>query len=157
MTDYPSDITPMSNLTLSEAMELIETLRLDINHKARLAEELTSETARLQRFNDALSQSNRAMTKTLEDAKMHLEVYLDDNDIEIEEGTDFEALCNLLEVERTQTIDIKVTVSWSVSAIIPRNYDPQQWVDEQTWEAELSEDHAELDGVFEIETTAKAY
>lgn len=147
MTDYSSDITPMSSLTLSEAMELIETLRLDIHNKSNLLEAQKS----------AMSAANHFLAKTIEDAKMHLEAYIDDNDIEIEEGTDFEALCNLLEVERTKNIEITVTMTWNITATIPRNYDAQEWANEQDWSAEFDETIADFEYVSSAEIEVEAF
>lgn len=129
----------------------------DLQSAINIIEEKERKIANLEALILFNSEAFNRQEKRLRDAKMHLEVYLDDDNVEVEEGTDLEALCNVLQIERTQSIDIKVTATWYVSAIIPRNYDPQEWADELGWDAELNEDVGEFDTVSPVTIEAEAY
>lgn len=129
----------------------------DLTSAINIIEEKERKIARLEAVISQNAEAFNRQEKRLRDAKQHLTAYLDDNNVEVQEGTDLEALCNVLQIERTQSIDIKVTATWYVSAIIPRNYDPQEWADELGWDADLDEDIAEFDTVSPVTIEAEAY
>lgn len=123
-----------------------------IEEKERKIANLEALIANLEAHITFNSEAFNRQEKRLRDAKQHLTDYLDREDIDVEEGSDLEALCAVLDVERTQYVDILVTATWRVSATIPSKYDPQEWANEHDWVADLDDTGLDSVGFPTIET-----
>lgn len=130
---------------LASAINIIDAQKAEIDRLFKGANDFMDTNRQLLQEIEVLKASFRSKAEKLADAKQHLTAYLDEDDIDVEEGSDLEALCAVLDVERTQYVDILVTATWRVSATIPSKYDPQEWANEHDWSVDL--DDAGLDSV----------
>ncbi len=68
-----------------------------------------------------------------------------------------EDLMTLLNIDLTKNIEITVTMTWSITATIPSNYDAQHWADNQDWSAEFDETIADFKYVSSAEIEVEAF
>lgn len=109
----------------------------DLTSAINLLEQYRAEEARLNNVIAFLSADITRKHNEKQAMKRHLEAYIDSEDIEIEDGTDFEALCSMFDIEATEEAKFKITATWYVTATIKRNEDADDWINSQDFSAEL--------------------
>lgn len=106
---------------LTSAINIIEAKDKEITRLSNQLEFLAADITR--KFND-----NKA-------AASHLEAYIEAEDIEVEEGSDLEALCDLLGVDLTEEVEVKLTMTYSGTINVRKG--TQAWELSSDWPHEM--------------------
>lgn len=118
------------------------------NTPTQTAEELTREVASLKADNDWLTQRLNNARNTIERVENYIKRAIVDGEIDAEE-TLVTDLCDILDLELTQQIEVTVTATWSGTLTIPIGKRVSDYEDYFECSVETTDAEMEFDGGYQ--------